>query len=542
MSDMPAPAPALRLRLAPLALASGLLAFQLLVIGMVFKHGIDFDCRANWGNAACGAASKSLAALYCMIAAGGLFAILRPGLFRMLLSEPGQGLGPLLVNMAGFVLAMVPALLLREGGGTAMMGPAFTLWAAGMGLILAGLLGWLAPWDRWRAFLRDAGPSLVLVVVAGGLAPTLAVYLRPIWQIETISAMTFRAVSLLVESLGYDLYVDPLRKHIGEGDFIISVAPACSGIEGIALVTIFVSLYLWLFRSELRFPRAFLLYPIGIAASVALNVVRIAVLLLIGIEGQPDLAVGGFHSHAGWLMFTIVALGIILVARRVPALHRAPVARAAAAAPLPPLWRDPVAARILPFAVFMLTAVAAPAISQNPAMFYPIRVILLAAAVAMIWPALRDIVWRVAPSSWLAGILVGLLWVLIPVAPAEGPPPYGTLSGGLVVLWFLFRGIGTILLVPLVEELFFRDYLEGRLRGASLDCPAPLMRVIMAAIITAGLFALLHDRWVEAFLAGLIFSVVARRQGRIADAIAAHAAANAVVFAVASATGNLAII
>lgn len=535
------PAPALRLRLAPLALASGLLVFQLLVIGMVFKHGIDFDCRANWGNAACGAASKSLAALYCMIAAGGLFAILRTGLFRTLLSEPGQGLRPLLVNMAGFALAMAPVLLLREGGGTAMMGPAFALWAAGMGLILAGLLGWLAPWDRWRAFLRDAGPSLALVVAAGGLAPALAVRLQPIWQIETISAMTFRAVSLLVESLGYDLYVDPLRKHIGEGDFIISVAPACSGIEGIALVTIFVSLYLWLFRSELRFPRAFLLFPIGIAASVALNVVRIAVLLLIGIEGQPELAVGGFHSHAGWLMFTIVALGIILVARRVPALHRAPVARAAAA-PLPPLWRDPVAARILPFAVFMLTAVAAPAISQNPAMFYPIRVILLAAAVALVWAALRGIVWRVSPLSWLAGILIGVMWVLIPVTPSDGPPPYGTLSGGLVVLWFLFRGIGTVLLVPLVEELFFRDYLEGRLRGVATDRPAPLLRVILAALITASLFALLHDRWAEAFLAGLVFSVVARRSGRIADAIAAHSAANLVVFTVAAATGNLAII
>lgn len=540
MSDMPVPSS--RLRVGPLALAAGLLAAQFLIIGLVFKHGIDFDCRNNWGNAACGTASKSLAALYCMIAAGGLLAVLRPGLFRDLLSDAGHDIRPLGLNVIGFGVAMIPALFLREGAGQAVLLPAFGFWAVGMGLILTGLLGWLAPIRRWRAFLHQAGPALAVVLVAGGLAPALAVRLQPIWQIETISDLTFRAVSFLVEALGYDLYVDSVRKHIGEEDFIISVAPACSGIEGIALVTIFVSLYLWLFRSELRFPRALLLYPIGVAASVALNVVRIAVLLLIGIEGQPELAVGGFHSHAGWLMFTIVALGIIMVARRVPALHRAPVARTAAAAPLPPLWRDPVAARILPFAVFMLTAVAAPAISQNPAMLYPIRVILLAAAVAMIWPALRDIVWRVAPSSWLAGILVGLLWVLIPVAPAEGPPPYGTLSGGLVVLWFLFRGIGTILLVPLVEELFFRDYLEGRLRGAPVDGPAPLMRVIMAAMITAGLFALLHDRWVEAFLAGLIFSVVARRQGRITDAIAAHAAANAVVFAVASATGNLAII
>lgn len=420
MTDLPAPTS--RLRLAPLALAAGLLVLEFLLIGLVFKHGIDFDCRANWGDAACGIASKSLAALYCIIAAGGLFAILRPGLFRDLLAAEGHDARPLALNLAGIGLAMAPVLFLREGMGAAMIWPAFALWGIGMGLVLTGLLGWLAPWPRWRAFLGQAGLPLAVVLAAGGLAPALAVRLQPIWQIETISDMTFRAVSFLVETLGYQLYVDPLRKHIGEGDFIISVAPACSGIEGIALVTIFVSLYLWLFRSELRFPRAFLLFPIGIAASVALNVVRIAVLLLIGIEGQPELAVGGFHSHAGWLMFTIVALGIILVARRVPALHHAPVARAAAA-PLPPLWRDPVAARILPFAVFMLTAVAAPAISQHPAMLYPIRVILVAAAVALVWPALRSIVWRVSPLSWLAGILIGVMWVLIPVTSSDGPPP-----------------------------------------------------------------------------------------------------------------------
>lgn len=60
--------------------------------------------------------------------------------------------------------------------------------------------------------------------------------------------------------------------------------------------------------------------------------------------------------------------------------------------PLPLLRRDPVAARILSFAVFILTAVLAPAISENPAMLYPVLVIRLAAAMALVWPALRGII------------------------------------------------------------------------------------------------------------------------------------------------------
>jgi hypothetical protein len=51
-----------------------------------------------------------------------------------------------------------------------------------------------------------------------------------------------------------------------------------------------------------------------------------------------------------------------------------------------------VAARILSFAVFMLTAVLAPAISENPAMLYPVLVIRLTAAMALVWPALRGII------------------------------------------------------------------------------------------------------------------------------------------------------
>lgn len=547
MSDSPAlPDRAMTARplpVGPLMLAAGLIALQFLIIGITFKHGIEFRCLDNWPPRACGMASKSLAALYCVIAAVGLFAILRPALFRDLLAQAGRDLRPLGLNLAGFAAAMLPVLLLRQGGGAAMLVPAFALWTLGMALILLGVLLWLAPVANWWRFLGRAGLPLLVTMIAGAAAPALAVNLQPMWKLDTIADLTFRAVAFIVEGLGYEVFTDPVLKHIGAGDFVIAVAPVCSGVEGIALVTIFVSLYLWLFRQELRFPRALLLYPLGIATSACLNVVRIAVLLIMGIEGQPELAVGGFHSHAGWVMFTAVALGIIAVARRVAWFHRAmPGTVVAAPAPLPPLRRDPVAARILPFAVFMLTAVVAPAIASNPAMFYPIRVVLLAAAVALVWPALRGIVWRVSPLAWAAGAAVGLMWVAIPVAPSDAPPPYGTLAGGALALWFLFRGIGTVILVPLVEELFFRDYLESRLRGAATDAPAALWRNMLAIAVTAGLFAALHDRWAEAFLAGVVFSLVVRHRGRIADAIAAHGVANLIVFGVAAATGNLAII
>jgi hypothetical protein len=90
-------------------------------------------------------------------------------------------------------------------------------------------------------------------------------------------------------------------------------------------------------------------------------------------------------------MFTTVALGIITVARWASWINGAP-APPRLWGPLPLLRRDPVPALILSFAVFMLTAVLAPAISENPAMLYPVLVIRLAAAMALVWPALRGII------------------------------------------------------------------------------------------------------------------------------------------------------
>ena len=173
-----------------------------------------------------------------------------------------------------------------------------------------------------------------------------------------------------------------------------------------------------------------------------------------------------------------------------------------------------------------------------PALFYPLRVVLVAAVLALFWPILRALVWRIAPVAVAGGVIMGAIWIAIPVPP--GAAPYGDLTGGALLAWYLFRGLGTVLIVPLVEELFFRDYLERRLRGD--DRPAP-WRALGAALVTAALFAALHDRWAEAFAAGLVFSWLAHRaNGRIADAIVAHGVANLVVFAGAVATGNLAMI
>ena len=513
---------------------------ELLLIGVTYKHGISFTCLDNWPPSACRGASGVLVSIYCICAALALFAVLFRKPFQRLFQEAGEARWPLALNVLGVGIAMIPLSFMTEGSGIASLWPALGLWTLGMGALLAGLLLYLAPIQRWIEFLRSEIWRVLPLVVASALAPILATLIRPLWQLDTIASATFAAVAWLIQLFGYQVDVFAENRVIGANGFYIDIAPVCSGIEGIALVTIFVTLYLFLFKSELRFPRALILYPIGVAVSAMLNVVRIVVLLAMGLNGNPELAVGGFHSHAGWLMFTIISLGVIIAANNVAWLRKPDAAAPAVAqaqSAVPPFFQDQTVAMILPFAIFMFSAMLAQAFSQTPSVVYPARAVLMAGALLLFVPVYRSLPWRLDPVAMGVGAAIGLMWVLIPVSEPDTAPPYGALTGGLLVLWFVARGIGTILLVPVIEELFFRGYLEQKFKLRE-----SLPWAIGAAVAIAVLFAVLHGRWAEAFVASLAFSYVMHRSGRVTDAIVAHGVANALVFAVAAATGQVHII
>jgi exosortase E/protease (VPEID-CTERM system) len=530
-----------------------LLLIEFAVIGLVFQRlddvqclatrsrGLcldDFQCRANWPIGLCEVLPGALVPGYGVLGALTLFLMLFPVVLRPEQAATRAPLQPLALNMVGVVLALLPVLFLRNGAGGAATILPFVLWGLAVPVILTGALLMLAPVSHWRNVSVSYGPALLVCAVVGAAVPTLAMEARPLWTLNWLSEATFFAVRDVLLWLGYPALTDPATKTIGAGDFFVRVEAPCSGVEGIALVTLFVTIYLVLFRRDMRFPLALILYPLGLMASVLFNIARITLLIAIGIEGNPDLAVGGFHSHAGWLTFTLVALGVVALAETVPQLKRATVPQTArpACSDLPPLWRDPVAARILPFAVFMLSALLVSTLSQTPGMHYPLRIAAVATVLAVFWPLYRMLPWRLDPFAVTAGALVGLVWVLVPVPPSEAPP-YGALAGTALLLWYVVRGIGTVLVVPVLEELFFRDYLESRLR-----LRAGMLWSVLAALVSASLFAALHDRWIEAFFAGLVLSAIARRRGNITDAILAHAVANMIVFAVALASGNLALI
>ena len=520
----------------PAALWRGLYGVMTLLVAEVFlivplhRLFVSFDCWQNWGEAICGPLFASKVSIYTLVPCFVLLAMLLSPERKALTQDAALRPLPLAMNLAGLGIFLLPILWLADGTGTGFLWQSLLAWGLGMGLSGLGALLMLAPAARGRHLLRQRGLVLGLCLLAGLAAPFVAQYAQGLWRIQALSDATFHCVAWLMQAVGYAVDVNYARREIGTESFTAAIAPLCSGIEGIGLITFFVTLYLGLFRRELRFPAALWLYPLGILASWLLNVVRIAVLIAIGVGGNPTLAVNGFHSHAGWLMFTLLALAIVLLARS-SGLLLAESGRAPS--PTLPFLADPVVAQILPFAIFMASALLASTFATMPALVYPLRALAMAAGLALFLPYLRRLEWRVDPLALGVGLGIGLLWAATAPEPSASDQVLAraleTLSPPVLGGWVLARVLGTVLLVPVIEELFFRNYLLQLLGGSA----AQPLRLALGVLVTAALFGALHDRWALAFVAGLAYAALRLRSGRISDAIVAHMASNAWIAAVA---------
>lgn len=82
------------------------------------------------------------------------------------------------------------------------------------------------------------------------------------------------------------------------------------------------------------------------------------------------------------------------------------------------------------------------------------------------------------------------------------------------------------MIVPIVEELAFRGYLQRRLISADFTAvPMGAWRWI-PVLVSASVFGLLHGDWIAGVLAGVAFSYAVKLRGRLSDAIIAHGVAN----------------
>lgn len=351
------------------------------------------------------------------------------------------------------------------------------------------------------------------------------------------ASLTFTAVKWLLQPVLPGLIADPRRMLIGSDAFSVIISPECSGLEGAAMILVFGAGSLLLFRREWRFPQALLLLPAGVAAVWLLNCVRIAVLILIGNAGAAGIAMGGFHSQAGWIGFNLVGLAMTVAGSRIPWVSR-PAARIRAA-------RNPVAPYLVPLLAILLASMLSRAISDGAfERFYGLRLLAAAAALWCYRNEYRTLEWR---AGWLPaalGALVFALWIAAerlnaPPHPSPIPSALAAMSPIARGAWLAPRVIGAAVTVPIAEELAFRAFLLRRLTSRDFESVDPRRPTLLALVISSLVFGALHgNRWIAGAIAGALYALAYARRGRISDAILAHAVTNALLAALVLASGN----
>jgi uncharacterized protein len=212
------------------------------------------------------------------------------------------------------------------------------------------------------------------------------------------------------------------------------------------------------------------------------------------------------------------------------------------------LLKFPTISRVLPFATFIALIVLSSIIERfAPELYesvryllYPIRVFLTLAVLVWFWvviekfrPSLGGMNATSILLSMGVGIAVIALWIVIGPLLRIGTPsqlnpiPQDPMLG---MLWLITRFIGAVIVVPVIEELFWRSYLTRRIDSVDVDSLKPKDMSWTAIFATSVVFGLEHQEVLAGVIAGIAFCWLYRRCGDLREAVLAHATANAILF------------
>jgi CAAX prenyl protease-like protein len=208
------------------------------------------------------------------------------------------------------------------------------------------------------------------------------------------------------------------------------------------------------------------------------------------------------------------------------------------------LTASPVLARVAPFLLFvLLTFVQGHAAAAAPFWIYSAKTLLAAWLLWLVRGAVPEMRWRLSWEALAVGVGVFVLWVGLDLALGRlgflssypklnlsGEPwnPHVAFGQGSGLAWFFLavRVLGSSLIVPPMEEVFFRSFLY-RFIARSDFLSVPLGTFLWFPFLAASLvFGAEHREWLAGILSGFAYQALVCRKKRLGDAITAHAVTN----------------
>ena len=211
--------------------------------------------------------------------------------------------------------------------------------------------------------------------------------------------------------------------------------------------------------------------------------------------------------------------------------------------------------RIVPFALFMVLLALRGAAPEDGSWgfdarwLYAVTVVVVGAVLLVFWrdygelarqtlPTLRETLLAVA-----VGVAVFAVWIQLDAPwmtlgePSAGFVPL-TAAGAIDWPLVAVRWIGAALLVPVMEELFWRSFLMRWIEQPVFEGVDPQRVGLKAVVLSTFVFVLAHTLWLAAAIAGLAYAWLYVRSGKLWLPVIAHAVTNGVLGAWVIATGN----
>ena len=211
--------------------------------------------------------------------------------------------------------------------------------------------------------------------------------------------------------------------------------------------------------------------------------------------------------------------------------------------------------RIAPFAIFMALLIArslAPADGGwgfDAQWLYGLSVLAAGAVLAIFWREYGELARQTLPDARegllaiAAGAIVFVLWIHLD-APwmiiGEASAPFKPLTADSAIDWpqVAMRFVGAALLVPLIEELFWRSFLMRWLEQPIFQGVAPQRVGLRAVVLSTFVFTLAHTLWLAAAIAGLVYALLYVKTGKLWLPVIAHAVTNGALGVWVVMTGN----
>ena len=211
--------------------------------------------------------------------------------------------------------------------------------------------------------------------------------------------------------------------------------------------------------------------------------------------------------------------------------------------PEPGLFARPSFFRIAPFALYLAFLAINDALLRlgwdagDLRWLYPIRIGLVALMLLAFRRAYSELAWRTlslpsAAAACVTGIVVFVLWIALDarwmlIGESAGFNPM--VDGQLDWLLITLRIAGAALVVPVMEELFWRSFLLRWLQQQRFLELYPAQVGLRALMIAALLFGVEHNQWLAGIIAGLAYSFLYMRTGNLWSAILSHCVTNALL-------------